>query len=125
MKKFLGWGAAIFGVLTIIGAVSSSGTNTNSVVPSAALEFSASQEAKSKPAESAPSTPLQTQQVSPVATLTPAPQPKSNCDPNYNPCVPNVSYDLDCADIGFSVTVVGSDPHRFDRDGDGYGCESY
>jgi len=51
--------------------------------------------------------------------------PKSSCDPNYTPCVPNVSYDLDCPDIGFSVTVIGSDPHRFDRDGDGYGCESY
>jgi endonuclease YncB( thermonuclease family) len=48
-----------------------------------------------------------------------------NCDPNYTPCVPNVSYDLDCPDIGFSVTVIGSDPHGFDREGDGRGCESY
>lgn len=55
----------------------------------------------------------------------PAPAPRSNCDPNYTPCVPNVSYDLDCADIGFSVRVIGSDPHRFDGDDDGYGCESY
>jgi hypothetical protein len=23
------------------------------------------------------------------------------------------------------VQVVGSDPNRFDADGDGYGCESY
>lgn len=48
-----------------------------------------------------------------------------DCDPNYSPCVKKVSYDLDCPDIGFSVKVIGSDPHRFDRDGDGYGCESY
>jgi len=54
-----------------------------------------------------------------------APAPKSNCDSNYSPCIPNVSYDLDCADIGFSVTVIGYDNHRLDRDGDGYGCESY
>ncbi len=47
------------------------------------------------------------------------------CDPNYTPCVPNVSYDLDCGDIGHSVTVIGYDRHNFDRDGDGYGCESY
>jgi resuscitation-promoting factor RpfB len=47
----------------------------------------------------------------------------SNCDPNYTPCVPNVSYDLDCGDIGFTVSVIGNDPHRFDRDNDGYGCE--
>jgi hypothetical protein len=60
-----------------------------------------------------------------VAPPAPAPKPPSNCDPNYVPCVPNVSYDLDCPDIGFQVTVVGSDHHRFDRDGDGYGCESY
>ena len=58
----------------------------------------------------------------------PAPAPRatpSNCDPNYTPCVPNVSYDLDCPDIGFSVTVIGSDPHRFDANNDGAGCESY
>lgn len=56
---------------------------------------------------------------------TPPPAPVNNCDPNYTPCVPNVSYDLDCPDIGFMVRVIGSDPHRFDRDKDGYGCESY
>ena len=53
----------------------------------------------------------------------PAPAPPSNCDPNYTPCVPKVSYDLDCPDVGFTVSVIGSDVHRFDRDGDGYGCE--
>ena len=63
-------------------------------------------------------------------TQQPATQPKAqapagNCDPNYSPCVPNVSYDLDCADIGFSVTVIGVDKHRFDGNNDGYGCESY
>ena len=30
-----------------------------------------------------------------------------------------------CPDIGFQVRVIGSDPHGFDRDNDGYGCESY
>lgn len=53
-------------------------------------------------------------------------EPASKCDPNYaGACVPIVSWDLDCADIGASVTVVGSDIHRFDADGDGAGCESY
>lgn len=48
----------------------------------------------------------------------------SGCDPNYSgTCVPQVSYDLNCDDIGGSVTVVGSDPHGFDGDGDGSGCE--
>jgi resuscitation-promoting factor RpfB len=54
------------------------------------------------------------------------PSPNSFCDPNYTPCVPNVSYDLDCPDIGFRVTIIGYDPHGFDgRDNDGIGCESY
>jgi len=59
------------------------------------------------------------------APTVPEPSTQNNCDPNYSGgCVPNVSYDLDCSDISFSVTVVGTDHHRFDRDKDGYGCES-
>jgi hypothetical protein len=51
----------------------------------------------------------------------------STCDPNYSGfCVPNVSYDLDCPDIGHMVYVVGYDYHGFDgNDNDGIGCESY
>ncbi len=50
----------------------------------------------------------------------------SGCDPNYTPCVPISAADLDCADIGFSVTIVGGDPHGLDgNDNDGLGCESY
>lgn len=49
----------------------------------------------------------------------------SNCNPNYSPCIPNTSYDLDCADIGKSVRVIGNDEYRLDRDKDGRGCESY
>jgi endonuclease YncB( thermonuclease family) len=47
------------------------------------------------------------------------------CDPNYTgACVPVVPYDLDCADIDGQVRVVGDDIHRFDGDGNGYGCEA-
>jgi hypothetical protein len=47
-----------------------------------------------------------------------------SCDPNYSgACVPIVSYDLDCADISGTVYIKGSDPHGFDGDGDGVGCE--
>lgn len=38
--------------------------------------------------------------------------------------MPPVPPDLNCSDIDFAVEVVGSDPHGFDRDGDGIGCES-
>jgi hypothetical protein len=29
----------------------------------------------------------------------------------------------DCAEVGGSVSVYGSDPHGLDADGDGVGCE--
>ena len=46
------------------------------------------------------------------------------CDPNYaGACVPLTSSDLDCADVGGPVRVVGADRHRLDGDGDGRGCE--
>jgi hypothetical protein len=49
----------------------------------------------------------------------------SACDPNYSgACVPIVTYDLDCPDIGQLVLVVGNDIHKFDRDRDGRACES-
>ena len=52
------------------------------------------------------------------------PTHKPSCSPSYSPCVPNVPYDLDCADIGFTVTVIGPDVYRLDGDGDSVGCES-
>ena len=40
-------------------------------------------------------------------------------------CISPGTPDLDCPDIPFSdFAVRGSDPHRFDRDNDGVGCES-
>lgn len=47
----------------------------------------------------------------------------SGCDPNYSGCVPPYPPDVDCADVGGSVSVYGSDPHGLDADGDGIGCE--
>jgi micrococcal nuclease len=48
-----------------------------------------------------------------------------NCDPNYTgACIPPYPPDLDCSEIsasGFQST--GSDPHGFDGDADGTGCE--
>ena len=51
-------------------------------------------------------------------------QTKSDCDPNYSgACIPINSSDLDCKDVPSNIKVVGSDPHRLDRDGDGIACE--
>ncbi len=48
------------------------------------------------------------------------------CDPSYpGVCIPSAPPDLDCGQIGYrGFTVVPPDPHGFDRDNDGVGCES-
>lgn len=48
------------------------------------------------------------------------------CDPSYpTVCIPPAPPDLDCGDILYHrFTVVGNDPHGFDGDHDGVGCES-
>lgn len=59
-----------------------------------------------------------------VTTTTKA--PTRNCDPSYPDfCIPPPPPDLNCADIGETdFTVQGADPHGFDGDHDGVGCES-
>lgn len=49
-----------------------------------------------------------------------------DCHPAYTPCVPPPPPDLDCGDMDGPITVDHrhGDPHRFDGDGDGTGCES-
>jgi archaellum component FlaF (FlaF/FlaG flagellin family) len=50
---------------------------------------------------------------------------EQRCDPSYpTVCIPPPPPDLDCGDIPYRNFVVRPpDPHRFDRDGDGIGCE--
>jgi micrococcal nuclease len=62
----------------------------------------------------------------PATTAGQAAQPAAGgCEPSYpDVCIASPPPDLDCADVphrGFRV--VGADPHRFDGDGDGRGCE--
>ncbi len=47
------------------------------------------------------------------------------CDPSYpTVCIPPPPPDLDCADIPYrNFKVVGADPHHFDGDRNGIGCE--
>ena len=51
----------------------------------------------------------------------------TKCDPNYSGCLPAYPPDLDCSDIvkmGLApVRIIGKDVHKFDRDGDGIGCD--
>lgn len=52
--------------------------------------------------------------------------PSETCDPSYpTVCIPPSPPDLDCSDIPHRrFTVLQPDPHRFDADKDGIGCES-
>jgi micrococcal nuclease len=54
------------------------------------------------------------------------PPPSGECDPAYpEVCILPPPPDLDCADIPYrNFRVQTPDPHRFDGDGDGIGCES-
>ncbi|MEQ1502743.1 MAG: hypothetical protein ABMB14_10965 [Myxococcota bacterium] len=69
-------------------------------------------------------TPLLASLVLAAATVRPA--AGAACDPSYpDVCIPSPPPDLDCADItDRRFRVVGADPHRFDGDRDGIGCES-
>lgn len=67
------------------------------------------------PASAAPAPPTQ-----PAAPAQP-----QNCDPSYpTVCIPPAPPDLDCPQIPYRrFEVIGADPHRFDGDHDGVGCE--
>jgi micrococcal nuclease len=77
--------------------------------------------ATTPPAAASPTPPA----PSPASPPPPASPAAGDCNPNYNPCLPNVG-DLDCGEISGSlkpIRVTGADPYRLDADSDGYGCE--
>jgi hypothetical protein len=51
---------------------------------------------------------------------------KRGCDPSYpDVCIPPPPPDLDCSDIPYrNFRVVGRDPHHFDGNHNGIGCET-
>jgi micrococcal nuclease len=55
----------------------------------------------------------------------PSPRPTNNCDPSYpDVCIPSPPPDLDCKDVPYeNFRVLPPDPHRFDGNKDGRGCE--
>lgn len=65
-------------------------------------------------------------QVSPNTTVGANSTSRQNCDASYpGVCIPPAPPDLDCKDISYrKFKVLPSDPHRFDPDRDGIGCES-
>jgi micrococcal nuclease len=69
--------------------------------------------------------PAATGRGAPAASATPRPIARSACDPAYpTVCIPPPPPDLDCADVSYRrFRVLPPDPHRFDGEGDGVGCE--
>ena len=61
----------------------------------------------------------------PKESQTPTPTKENQCDPSYpDVCIPPYPPDLDCGDISYrNFRVLPPDPHRFDGDNDGIGCE--
>jgi hypothetical protein len=61
----------------------------------------------------------------PAPEPTPTPPPSGNCDPSYpTVCIPPPPPDLDCSEIPYrNFKVLPPDPHHFDGNGDGVGCE--
>jgi micrococcal nuclease len=53
-------------------------------------------------------------------------KPSGNCDPSYpTVCIPPPPPDLDCSDVKYrNFKVLAPDPHHFDGDHDGIGCET-
>jgi len=59
-------------------------------------------------------------------TQSPQIQSQNQCDSSYpGVCIPPYPPDLDCGEIQYAnFRVIQPDPHRFDGDKDGIGCES-
>jgi len=98
---FIGIGIAILGALFLI-------QDFGSQITSDPVQS----QPTSQPTQSQPT---QSQQV----------QQQDQCDSSYpSVCIPPYPPDLDCGEIGYSnFRVIQPDPHGFDRDQDGIGCE--
>lgn len=80
------------------------------------------------PSSTPTATASRTATASPSRTLTPSitsTRDPARCHPSYpTVCIPPPPPDLNCPDITYrNFLVVGSDPHNFDTDNDGRGCE--
>ncbi len=70
-------------------------------------------------------TPLEqpTTEPEPTSEAPPTADSGAGCAAGYSPCVPSYPPDLDCDDVDGPITITGNDPHGFDADDDGVGCD--
>lgn len=71
-------------------------------------------------------TPTPTRTAIPIATITPTATSGPQCHTSYpTVCIPPPPPDLNCKDIPYRrFKVLPPDPHNFDADHDGVGCET-
>jgi hypothetical protein len=101
-------------------------------VSASLLTIAAPTSSGATPKPTAKPSPKPTAKPSPKPAPKPTPKPKptaaprSGCDPSYpTVCIPPPPPDLDCKDIPYrNFKVLQPDPHHFDGDKDGVGCES-
>lgn len=57
--------------------------------------------------------------------VAPQPPPSGDCHPAYTPCISPTPPDLNCPDVDGPIQIdhAHGDPHGFDREKDGVGCE--
>ena len=134
-------GVAIAG-LVLIGVVSGGGDSTEKADGSSSSTATVSVTPTSEPSATSSPTAVPTQKPTPVPTPAPTPVPTAaptsaptpvptqppvagGCDPSYPDfCIPPYPPDLNCGDVaGSGFTVLPPDPHGFDENGDGIGCE--
>ena len=86
-------------------------------------EFSGESWAQSYGCKAKKQTPVETPKTS--TTNIPKEDSKENCDVSYpDVCITPYPPDLNCGDVSYNnFRVVGNDPHHFDGDKDGIGCE--
>lgn len=102
-------------------------TATSAIRPLANTAVAATPTTAPAPTPTTPPAPTATatRPAAPPPTPTATPRP-ANCSLAYpTVCIPPPPPDLDCKDITpRRFRVLPPDPHRFDSDGDGIGCES-
>jgi hypothetical protein len=126
----------MIGVLVMTGALLGCAAEEPPVAIEQALPTAPTTTTDAATTTAAPTTtttaaPTTTTTAPPPTTTTAAPPttvalaraaPASSCHPSYDPCLP-ITGDLDCAEVGHTVRVIGVDDYRLDGDGDGFGCD--
>jgi hypothetical protein len=116
---------------TVTHAATSTNLPTNTNLPTSTIEIANTLTSTTIVTDGPAPTSTLFPTLTPLPTNTPRPvviQPttNNNCSPAYpGVCIPPGPPDLDCGDIPYRrFTVLPPDPHGFDREGDGVGCES-